>query len=133
MMVVVSPPEKVGFIDSVDRDVAAFRVLDERMERSYGVVDGAWAFFMRVRLFTVSIAHIANRSDHDSRWRRGERRWLIGRCRRQVSPCLFDGASDGDDPTVIDTAELTIPGLLDKAVSREKLYRARAGFSSAPK
>jgi len=133
MMVVVSPPEKVGFIDSVDRDIAALRVLDERMERSYGVVDGAWAFFMRVQLFTVSIADIANRTDQDYRSGRGERRWLIGRCRREVSPCLLDGASDRRDPTVIDTAEWTIPGLVDKAVSRKKLYRARAVFSSVPK
>jgi hypothetical protein len=133
MMAVVAPSEKVGFIDSVDRDIAALRVLDERMEGPYGVVDGAWAFVMRVQLFTVSIADIANRTDQDYRSGRGERRWLIGRCRREVSPCLLDGASDGDDPSVIDTAELTIPGLLDKSVSREKLYRARAVFSSAPK
>ncbi|MFH1107725.1 MAG: hypothetical protein V1790_00795 [Planctomycetota bacterium] len=132
-MVVVSPPEKVGFIDSVDRDIAALRVLDERMESPYGVVDRVWAFVMRVQLFKVSIADIANRTEQDYRPGRGERRWLIGRRRREVSPGLFDDALDGDDPTVIDTAELTIAGLVDKAVSRKKLYRARAVFSSAPK
>ena len=63
---------------------------------------------------------------------RGEQRWLIGRCRREVSPCLFDGASDGDDPTVIDTAELTIPGLLDKAGFKEEAVPGESGLFFGP-
>lgn len=132
MMAVVAPSEKVGFIDSVNRYIAALRVLDERMECSYGVVDRTWAFFMRMQPLAIGVTDIANRSDHDSRLRQGVRRWLVLRFGGEVSPGLLDGASDRRDPTVIDAAELAIARLVDQARFEKEAVSSKGGLFVGP-
>jgi len=52
--------------------------------------------------------------------------------RRELSSCFFDHGSEGCDVTILDTAELTIPGLVDKARFKEEAVPGKSGLLVGP-